>query len=79
MRDPREIVEDEWLKANPQVKVYNPVFDVTPPEYIDAIITEKGIIPPQAAILILMEEYGLSISDVLSREQVEFKYEELRE
>ncbi len=79
VRDPREIVEDEWLKANPQVKVYNPVFDVTPPEYIDAIITEKGIIPPQAAILILMEEYGLSISDVLSREQVEFKYEELRE
>ncbi len=79
VRDPREIVEDEWLKANPQVRVYNPVFDVTPPEYIDAIITEKGIIPPQAAILILMEEYGLSISDVLSREQVEFKYEELRE
>ena len=79
VRDPREIVEDEWLRANPQVKVYNPVFDVTPPEYIDAIITEKGIIPPQAAILILMEEYGLSISDVLSREQVEFKYEELRE
>ncbi len=79
VRDPHEIVEDEWLKANPQVRVYNPVFDVTPPEYIDAIITEKGIIPPQAAILILMEEYGLSISDVLSREQVEFKYEELRE
>ncbi len=79
VRDPREIVEDEWLRTNPQVKVYNPVFDVTPPEYIDAIITEKGIIPPQAAILILMEEYGLSISDVLSREQVEFKYEELRE
>ncbi len=79
VRDPREIVEDEWLKANPQVKVYNPVFDVTPPEYVDAIITEKGIIPPQAAILILMEEYGLSISDVLSREQVEFRYEELRE
>jgi len=79
VRDPREIVEDEWLKANPRVRVYNPVFDVTPPEYIDAIITEKGIIPPQAAILILMEEYGLSISDVLSRGQVEFKYEELRE
>ncbi len=79
VRDPREIVEDEWLRANPRVKVYNPVFDVTPPEYIDAIITEKGIIPPQAAILILMEEYGLSISDVLSRGQVEFKYEELRE
>jgi len=79
VRDPREIVDDNWIRANPQVKIYNPVFDVTPPEYIDAIITEKGIIPPQAAILILMEEYGLSIRDVLSREQIEFRYDELRE
>ncbi len=67
VRDPREIVSEDWIKENPKVKVYNPVFDVTPPEYIDAIITEKGIIPPQAAILILMEEYGLSLSDVFSK------------
>src|SRR5690606_12607040 len=26
------------------VKVYNPAFDVTPAEYVSAIITEKGII-----------------------------------
>jgi acyl CoA:acetate/3-ketoacid CoA transferase beta subunit len=31
---------------------------VTPPEYIDLIITEKGIIPPQGAILVLQEIMG---------------------
>ncbi len=79
VRDPREIVEEEWLRRNPGVKVYNPVFDVTPPEYIDAIITEKGIIPPQAAILILMEEYGLTVSEMSSKDQGELRIDELRE
>ncbi len=63
VREPTEIVSEEWLRRNPNVKVYNPVFDVTPPEYIDAIITEKGVIPPQAAILILIEEYGVSVRE----------------
>ena len=39
------------------VKIKNPAFDVTPPEYVDAIITEIGIIPPQAAVLVI-REYG---------------------
>jgi methylthioribose-1-phosphate isomerase len=26
------------------VKVYNPAFDVTPNEYVTAIITEKGVV-----------------------------------
>jgi ribose 1,5-bisphosphate isomerase len=42
----------------PNVEVKNPSFDVTPPEYIDLIITEKGIIPPQGAIMILQELMG---------------------
>ncbi|MCD6427985.1 MAG: ribose 1,5-bisphosphate isomerase, partial [Desulfurococcales archaeon] len=33
VRDPTEIVSSEWLRNNPGVEVYNPVFDVTPPEY----------------------------------------------
>ncbi|MEM0352417.1 MAG: ribose 1,5-bisphosphate isomerase [Sulfolobales archaeon] len=60
MRDPTEVVDREWLTENQNVQVLNPVFDVTPPEYIDAIITEVGVIPPQAAILILVEEYGVT-------------------
>ena len=53
--------------ANPEefpgIKIRNPAFDVTPPEYIDLIITEKGVIPPQAAIMVLREEFGLGLHD----------------
>ncbi|MEM2004845.1 MAG: ribose 1,5-bisphosphate isomerase [Zestosphaera sp.] len=64
VRDPREIVDEAWLNDNKNVRVLNPVFDVTPPEYIDAIITEKGVMPPQAALLILVEEYGAELREV---------------
>jgi ribose 1,5-bisphosphate isomerase len=39
-------------------KVLNPVFDATPPEYIDAIITEVGVVPPSAAYEIIVKELG---------------------
>ncbi|RLF90789.1 ribose 1,5-bisphosphate isomerase, partial [Thermococci archaeon] len=35
--------------------------DVTPPEYVDVIITEKGVIPPYASIDILKEEFGWAL------------------
>ncbi len=47
----------------PGVKIRNPAFDVTPAEYIDLIITEKGVIPPQAAIMVLKEEFGLTLGE----------------
>jgi len=53
-RDPGEII-------NPPpegIEVRNPVFDATPPEYIDAIITEIGIISPSMAILIITDHLG---------------------
>jgi ribose 1,5-bisphosphate isomerase len=53
-RDPKEIVDP---KRFPRVKIRNPVFDVTPPEYIDLIITERGIVPPQAAYTLLQEHF----------------------
>lgn len=40
------------------IKVWAPLFDVTPPEYIDAIITEKGLLAPQAIPLVVAETYG---------------------
>ena len=44
-RQPEEITEGFGKRTAPQgVKVYNPAFDVTPHEYVDAIITEKGIV-----------------------------------
>jgi len=62
-RDPEEVVGREFLERYPRIKVLNPAFDVTPPEYIDAIITEKGVISPQASFLVLKKEYGWALAD----------------
>jgi ribose 1,5-bisphosphate isomerase len=51
-RDPNELIN---LKKYPGLKVRNPAFDVTPPEYVDLIVTERGIIPPYAAYAIIQE------------------------
>lgn len=50
----KEIVDP---KRFPGVRIRNPVFDVTPPDYIDLIITERGIIPPSAAYVVLQEQF----------------------
>ncbi|MEM2897349.1 MAG: ribose 1,5-bisphosphate isomerase [Candidatus Bathyarchaeia archaeon] len=57
-REPFEIISPEELKTMKNVSVKNPAFDVTPPEYIDLIITEKGIIPPQGAMMVIQESFG---------------------
>ncbi|MEM1639715.1 MAG: ribose 1,5-bisphosphate isomerase [Desulfurococcaceae archaeon] len=69
-RDPEEVVPREWLSKHPGVQVLNPVFDVTPPEYIDAIITEYGILPPQAAILILIDKLGWTLDSIKYSENI---------
>ncbi|NJF24440.1 ribose 1,5-bisphosphate isomerase [Thermococcus sp. Bubb.Bath] len=62
MRDPTEVIPEEELKEWPKnIEVWNPAFDVTPPEYVDVIITEKSILPPYAAIDILKEEFGWAL------------------
>ncbi|MCX8182135.1 MAG: ribose 1,5-bisphosphate isomerase [Candidatus Methanomethyliaceae archaeon] len=62
-RPPEEVIPPEELSQMKGVKVANPAFDVTPPDFIDIIITERGIIPPQASVLILMEEFGWTIGE----------------
>ncbi|MDG6933855.1 MAG: ribose 1,5-bisphosphate isomerase [Nitrososphaerota archaeon] len=56
-RSPLEVVPSSWLKQNKKVKVRNPAFDITPPEYIDIIITERGVYPPQGIVLLMKELY----------------------
>ena len=34
-RDATEVCSEEYLKAYPNIKIRNPVFDVTPPENIE--------------------------------------------
>jgi len=47
-RDPKEITEFLGKRIAPKnVKVFNPAFDVTPPDFVTGIITEKGIIRPE--------------------------------
>jgi methylthioribose-1-phosphate isomerase len=46
-RDPREITHGFGTQTGPEgIDVYNPAFDVTPAEMIEAFITEKGILRP---------------------------------
>ncbi len=54
-RDPKEVADP---KNFPGIKIRNPSFDVTPAEYVDLIITERGIIPPSAAYAIISDLFG---------------------
>ncbi|MGC8899665.1 MAG: S-methyl-5-thioribose-1-phosphate isomerase [Candidatus Micrarchaeia archaeon] len=51
-RDPTEV----WKVKMKNLKIRNPAFDVTAAKYINAYITEQGIIPPQALIGVLEKE-----------------------
>jgi ribose 1,5-bisphosphate isomerase len=53
-----EVADPEEFKG---ATIRNPAFDITPPEYVDLIITEKGVIPPQAAFSVIKEEFGWAI------------------
>ncbi len=54
-RDPKEVAEITG------VKVFNPAFDLTPKENISMIITEEGIIPPEAAYDIIKQKFAWSL------------------
>lgn len=45
-RDPKEVLEVNGRPITIDVEVLNPAFDITPPDLITAIITERGIIRP---------------------------------
>ena len=75
-RDPSEIISRKALKRLGRVKVRNPSFDVTPPEFIDLIITERGIIPPLGAMLILQEVFGILTPEEL-REYQTYRIDEI--
>jgi ribose 1,5-bisphosphate isomerase len=62
-RPGNEVLPDEMTKTLPNVRVRNPAFDVTPPEFIDLIITEQGAIPPQMAYIIIREYLGWDIAE----------------
>ena len=58
-----EVLPAAVARTLPAVTVRNPVFDVTPPSYVDLIVTEMGAIPPGLAYMILREHLGWSIDE----------------
>ncbi|MFO8052217.1 MAG: ribose 1,5-bisphosphate isomerase [Thermoplasmatota archaeon] len=58
-RGPSEIADPKDPKEFRGAVFKNPVFDVTPPEYVDAIITELGMVSPYLATEVIREMFGL--------------------
>jgi ribose 1,5-bisphosphate isomerase len=58
-RDISEVVKPGEVPD--QVKVFNPVFDSTPGKYIDAIITEAGMISPGSVYDVMVRQLGGSV------------------
>lgn len=69
-RSSSEVVPENDLKRLSGVTILNPAFDVTPPEYIDIIITEKGIISPQAAAYFFQQEFGWSVLEEFKQPKI---------
>lgn len=59
-RETSEIVDESEL---PNVKIINPAFDITDASYVDVIVTEFGVIPPQAAYGLLKEKFGWKLEN----------------
>ncbi|MEN6396789.1 MAG: ribose 1,5-bisphosphate isomerase [Methanoregula sp.] len=62
-RSGNEVLPEEIARTLPHVTVRNPAFDVTPAEYVDLIVTEKGAIPPQMAYVIIRDYLGWGIDE----------------
>ncbi|MDH5019372.1 ribose 1,5-bisphosphate isomerase [Halobacterium rubrum] len=58
MRDETEVLADDDRKRLGNPDVENPAFDVTPPRYVDAIVTERGQFPPESIVTLMRELYG---------------------
>ncbi len=63
-RDAREVTHVGSARLTPEgVRIRNPAFDVTPAQYVTAIITERGIArPPYAdSLASLVDAHGLTV------------------
>jgi len=62
-RSPYEVIPSDIADDFKNIRIRNPVFDVTPDEYVDIIVTEKGIIPPQASFFLMTQLYGWNLME----------------
>lgn len=72
-RDSSEVLTESLSRSLQHVRVRNPVFDVTPPSYIDLIVTEKGAFPPSLAYIIIKEHLGWNIDEFHKTFQIDYR------
>ncbi len=58
MRAEEEVIDPGTRAAIGEITVENPAFDVTPPRYMDAIVTEHGQFPPESIVTLMRELFG---------------------
>jgi ribose 1,5-bisphosphate isomerase len=58
MRDEGEVISESEREEIGDITVENPAFDVTPPRYIDALVTERGQFPPESIVFLMRELFG---------------------
>jgi ribose 1,5-bisphosphate isomerase len=75
-REGNEVLAEEISHTLPHVIVRNPAFDVTPAEYIDLIVTEAGVIPPQMAYIIIRDYLGWGIEEFHKNFEINTRNEE---
>ncbi|NLV25852.1 MAG: ribose 1,5-bisphosphate isomerase [Methanomicrobiales archaeon] len=63
-RTPDEILPPEMRSELRNVTVRNPTFDVTPADYVDLIITEAGVYPPEMAYTVIKEQLNWDNADL---------------
>ncbi|MFB6097008.1 MAG: ribose 1,5-bisphosphate isomerase [Haloferacaceae archaeon] len=63
MRDESEVLPEAERAELGDVDVANPAFDVTPPRYVDAIVTELGQFPPESIVVLIRELFGDETSE----------------
>ncbi|WP_336360018.1 ribose 1,5-bisphosphate isomerase [Haladaptatus sp. ZSTT2] len=57
-RDATEVLADDVRAEIGDIHINNPAFDVTPPRYVDAIVTERGQFPPESIVILMRELFG---------------------
>ena len=67
-RDATEVLPDDeraeiTAADDDGLVVENPAFDVTPPRYVDAIVTERGQFPPESIVTLMRELFGDNIGE----------------
>jgi len=63
MRSEEEVIEPGTREAIGEIAVENPAFDVTPPRYMDAIVTEHGQFPPESIVALMRELFGEGVTE----------------